>query len=113
MHSDVFFVNAHYQLSESDYLGISVTSPLRIKKGYAVFDLPTGRDYYSDTVYRERYVSELKPDARELDYALYYGKKINSQMQFKTQGGVRVHPNHQKDADNDYQFLFGFDWKFN
>ncbi len=113
LHSDGFFVNAYYQLSDSDYLGLSLTSPLRIKKGYAVFDLPTGRDYYSDTIYRERYVSELKPDARELDYALYYGKKINSQMQFKTQGGVRVHPNHQKDANNDYQFLFGFDWKFN
>lgn len=113
LHSDGFFVDAYYQLSDHDYLGLSLTSPLRINKGYAVFDLPTGRDYYSDTVYRKSYLSELKPDARELDYALYYGKKINSQMQFKTQGGVRVHPNHQKDADNDYQLLFGFDWKFN
>ena len=113
LHSEGFSIDAYYQLSDSDYLGLSLTSPLRIKKGYAIFDLPTGRDYYSDTVYRESYVSELKPDARELDYALYYGKQINSQMQFKTQGGVRVHPNHQKDADNDYQLLFGFDWKFN
>lgn len=111
--SEGFFVDAHYELSEKDYIGLSLTSPLRISKGTAVFDLPTGRDYYSDTVYRETYRANLKPDAREIDYALYYGKNINSQMKFKAETGVRVNPDHQQKASNDYQILFGFDWKFN
>ncbi len=113
LYSDGFAFDAYYKLSPDNYLGLSLVSPLRINKGNAYFDLPTGRDYYSDTVYRKTYKATLKPSARELDYSLYYGKKINPLMSFKMQGGVRVHPDHQKDADNDYQLLFGFDWKFN
>ena len=113
LYSDGFTLDAHYKLNGTDYVGLSLASPLRVKKGNALFDMPTGRDYYSDTVYREIYKASLKPTAREYDWSVYYAKEINPAMHLKAQTGVRINPDHQSDLDPDYQMLFGFDWKFN
>ena len=113
LYSDGFSFDAHYKLNNTDYVGLMLTSPLRIKKGTASFDMPMGRDYYSDTVYREIYKASLKPTAREYDWALYYAKELNPDIHFKAQTGVRINPDHQSDLDPDYQMLLGFDWKFN
>lgn len=111
--SEGFSADIRWTLNKTDYMGFQMISPLRIKNGYAAFDLPVGRDYYTDTIYRESIRADLKPSARETDWAFYYTTEINPAMHFKTQTGVRLHPDHQSNARPDYQVLIGFDWQFN
>lgn len=59
--SDSFALDGHYRYNKTDVVGLQISSPLRIYKGTAAFDLPVGRDNYSDEVYRERFNAGLKP----------------------------------------------------
>ncbi len=110
--SDSFAVDARYQLNETDRAGMQISSPLRIRKGNATFDLPVGRDLYNDTVYRAKVTTALKPDAREYDIALYYTKTITPALRMKSQAGVRLNPEHVAGARPDYNMLFSLDWKY-
>ena len=111
--SDSFALDAHWQYNGNDIVGFQLSSPLRIYKGKARFNLPVGRDDYSDTVYRQQYTAGLKPDAREYKFSLYHDRDINEDMSFKIQADVRLNPDHQKDAETDYRIMFGFNWTFN
>ena len=113
LRSDSFALDAHYMYNKTDVVGFQVSSPLRIYRGTAKFDLPVGRDNKTDTVYRERYSASLKPDAREYKFSLYHDRSINEDMSFKTQFDMRLNPEHQKDAETDYRVMFGFSWTFN
>lgn len=110
LYSDGFSLDARYNLNTKDFMGVQLVSPLRIRKGHAMFDLPMGRDYYTDTVYREKFKASLKPDAREYDISIYYAKELKPKMHLKAQTGIRLNPDHQKDAKPDYQTLMGLDW---
>ncbi len=110
--SDSFAVDARYQLNNNDVTGIQFSSPLRIRKGTAEFDLPVGRDSYTDTVYREKMSASLKPTAREYDMALYYTKIISDALRVKSQAGLRLNPDHIAGATPDYNMLFSLDWKY-
>lgn len=111
--SDSFALDGHYRYNKTDVIGMQISSPLRIYKGKASFDLPVGRDNYSDEVYRERFSAGLKPDAREYKFSLYHDREINEDMDFKAQFDMRLNPDHQKDAETDYRVMFGFNWTFN
>lgn len=111
--SDSFALDGHYQYNATDVVGLQISSPLRIYRGKAKFNLPVGRDNYSDEVYRQQYSASLKPDAREYKFSLYHDKEINEDMNFKTQVDMRLNPDHQKGAETDYRIMFGFNWTFN
>lgn len=111
--SDSFALDGHYRYNKTDVVGLQISSPLRIYKGTAAFDLPVGRDNYSDEVYRERFNAGLKPDAREYKFSFYHDREINEDMNFKAQFDMRLNPDHQKDAETDYRVMFGFNWTFN
>lgn len=111
--SDSFAFDAHYRYNKTDLVGFQISSPLRIYKGSARFNLPVGRDNYSDTVYRQRYSASMKPDAREYKFSLYHDREINENMNFKVQADMRLNPDHEKDAETDYRIMFGFSWTFN
>lgn len=111
--SDSFALDGHYRYNKTDAVGLQISSPLRIYKGTAAFDLPVGRDNYSDEVYRERFRASMKPDAREYKFSFYHDRELNENMNFKAQFDMRLNPDHQKDAETDYRVMFGFNWTFN
>ena len=53
-------------------MGLSLASPLSVRKGKATFAYASGRDNYSDTIYMNKLTSSLKPAAREYDLGMYY-----------------------------------------
>ncbi len=111
--SDSFAVDGHYRYNQTDVIGLQISSPLRIGRGKLKFDLPVGRDNYSDAVYRERFSASLKPDSREYKFSLYNDRVISDDMNFKLQFDMRLNPDHQKNAETDYRMMLGFNWTFN
>ena len=110
--SNSFALDGHYNINKTDVIGLQISSPLRIYAGYAFFDLATGRDNLSDTVYRQIISSPLKPSSREYKFALYHNQQIKKSILFKSELAMRLHPDHQKDAETDYRAMFSFAWEF-
>lgn len=94
-------------------MGLLLSSPLRIRDGYANMMLPSGRDYYSDTMYQNHTKLSMKQQAREWDVGVYGMYQLLPNVRAKTQGMIRFNPEHQKNVKPDYQVLFGLDWKWN
>jgi hypothetical protein len=109
--SDSFSFDAKYNFDETKMLGLQFSSPLRIKSGSAHFDIPVGRDMFTDTVYREEFDVSLKPTAREYDLALYYMHETDN---YDWRGALmtRFNPDHDADAKPDYRALFGMSLKY-
>ena len=112
LESESFAFDTNYKWSKSFDFGFRVSSPLRVVKGTLAIDFPSGRDNYSDTVYRERYRAGLKSDKREYKFAIYANKELSEKLRWSTEFDVRVNPEHQS-AANDYRALFGLSWTFN
>ncbi len=110
--SDSFALDGHYNINKTDVVGLQISSPLRIYNGHADFDIATGRDNYSDTVYRKKVRANLKPSSREYKFALYHNREITESVLFKSEVAVRLHPEHQRDAETDYRAMFGLSWAF-
>jgi len=110
--SDSFALDGHYNINKTDVVGLQISSPLRIYNGHADFDIATGRDNYSNEVYREKIRANLKPSSREYKFALYHNREITDSVLFKSEFAVRLHPEHQKDAETDYRAMFGLSWAF-
>ena len=92
-------------------LGLSFSSPLRIRQGTARFDLPVARDLYTDIVYREQMDVSLKPDAREYDLGLCYTHETEN-YDWRGEIMARFHPDHVADAKTDYRALLGLSLKY-
>ncbi len=112
LYSESVAFDARWHASETDYFGLFVSSPLRVKKGTATFRLPSGRDYYSDTVYFDTATGSLASSKREWDTGVYGVYTLSPAVRLKAQSGIRFHPEHQADAKPDYQVLFGMDWRW-
>lgn len=113
LYSESIALDARWHITDTDYFGLFVSSPLRIKKGTATFRLPSGRDYYSDTVYFDTATGTLAAQKREWDTGLYGVYTVSPAVRLKAQSAVRFHPEHQAEAKPDYQVLFGIDWRWN
>ncbi|MGN0919591.1 MAG: S8 family serine peptidase [Alphaproteobacteria bacterium] len=110
--ADGFAAVAQYDLGSENMLGLSVSSPLRVRSGKVAFDLPVGRSETDDTIYRETFTGSMKPTARELDFALFYRDALTDALTIQSEVGVRLHPDHQKEAAPDYRALFGLKWDY-
>ena len=110
--ADGFAAVAQYDLGSDNMLGLSVSSPLRVRSGKVAFDLPVGRSATDDTIYRETFTGSMKPEARELDFALFYKDALSEALTIQSELGVRLNPDHQKDASPDYRALFGLKWDY-
>ena len=110
--SDSFAFDAHYNFNKTDVVGFQISSPLRVYDGYADFDIATGRDKYSDTVYRKNVRASLRPSAREYKFALYHNRELLERIMFKSEMAVRLNPEHQSGAEPDYRAIFGLSWSF-
>ncbi|MBO4284985.1 MAG: S8 family serine peptidase [Alphaproteobacteria bacterium] len=112
LQSRSFAFDAQYRHNQTDVSGFQISSPLRIERGYADFDIAVGRDDHSDKVYRKNIKASLKPSAREYKLAFYHNRKINDDTFFKTEIATRFNPEHQRDAKNDYRALLGLSFRF-
>ena len=109
--SDGFSFEARYDLEENKMLGMTFSSPLKIKKGEARLRLPYGRDLYSDTVYYDEVRLNLRPEAREYDVGVYY-QSANDRYRFRGEVMTRFNPEHRANAKPDYRAICGLDWMF-
>ena len=107
-----FAFDAQYRSDKASVFGFQISSPLKIERGYADFDVAIGRDDDSDKIYRQHFKANLKNKAREYKFALYHNRQINEDIAFKSEIATRFHPEHQKDAANDYRALLGLFVKF-
>ncbi len=112
MTADGFAAIAQYDLGSENMLGLSVSSPLRVRSGRVAFNLPVGRSASDDTVYRETFTGSMKPTAREFDFALFYRDALSEALTLQSELGVRLNPDHQKEASPDYRAMFGLKWDY-
>ena len=113
LYSEALSFDARYHFNDTEYVGMLLSSPLRVRSGYAQLTLPTGRDYYSDTVYNETHRLKMAPEAREWDSGIYGQFNLAENIRAKMQGMVRFNPEHQAGVKPDYQVMFGLNWLFN
>jgi hypothetical protein len=109
--SSSFAVDANYRYNKTSDIGFRISSPLRIEHGKLRVDMASGRDDYSDTVYRRQYAASMKPNKREYKFALYANKAVNDNLSISSEFDVRVNPEHRA-TSNDYRALFGLAWNF-
>ena len=109
--SEALSFNMTYRLKKAR-VGLDLTSPLRIRRGNALFDIPVGRHPTDDIVYRRQYRASLRPAAREWDISAFYNRMISDSLNFQTKWGVRLNPEHQKGASPDYFGLFNMNWMY-
>ena len=110
--ADGFAAVAQYDLGSDNILGFSFSSPLRVRSGQVSFDLPVGRSATDDTVYRKNFTGSMKPTARELDFALFYRDALTDALTIQSELGLRLHPDHQREATPDYRAMFGLKWDY-
>lgn len=108
--SDGFALVAQYDLGDDNMLGFSVSSPLRVNSGQLSVNMPVGRD--SEHMYSKWYSADLKPTARELDFALFYKDQVTPDLFIQSELSLRLNPDHQADASPDYRGLFGLKYQY-
>ena len=109
--SSGFALDANYKLKNGTDFGMRISSPLRVEHGKLRIDMASGRDNYSDEVYRVRYKGNMKPSRREYKLSLYGNKEIDDNLSISGEIGMRINPEHRA-AANDYRALFGLSWAF-
>jgi len=109
--SDSFAFDARYQPDEKNTLGLQFSSPLRIRSGNAIFNLPVARNLYTDEVYFDEQRVSLKPKSREYDLSVYYMTESDT-IDYRGELMMRLNPDHISGVKPDYRALFGLSWKY-
>lgn len=113
LYSESIAFDARWLLTDTNYFGAFVSSPLHIKKGTAYMHVPSGRDYHSNTIYFDHIHASIKSEKREWDTGIYGMYAVSPNLRLKAQGGIRFNPEHQDNVKPDYQLLFGMHWNWN
>ena len=109
--SDSFALDARWHRTPQEIIGVQFSSPLRIRRGSAVFNLPVARDLTDDVVYFDQIRVSLKPTAREYDLGLYYAKESEN-YNWQAEMTARIHPDHMAGIRPDYRALIGWSFKY-
>ena len=109
--SDSFAFDANYKYDKTTDFGFRLSSPLKVEHGKLYVDFASGRDYYSDEVYRNRYTADIRNNRREYKLAWYLNKDWTDNIRISGELDVRLNPEHRADK-NDYRALFGLSWNF-
>ena len=113
LYSEGMAFDARYDLGHNEHVGVLLSSPLKVRKGYADMTLSTGRDYNSDAAYMETYRMNMASGAHEWDTGVYGQFNLSDTVRAKAQGMVRFNPEHQANVRPDYQLMFGLHWNWN
>ena len=72
LETESYMLAGEYQINGQNKVGLSLATPLTVRKGKASFAYASGRDNYSDTIYMNKLTSSLKPAVQEYDLGMYY-----------------------------------------
>ncbi len=102
--SSSFAIDARYKLTQKDFAGMTLSSPLGINKGYAMFNLPVGRHPTEDIVYRSSSKVSLEEEKTEYDFSFYQARQ-GELFDIKTAATVRFNPDQQSGVRPDYRLM--------
>jgi hypothetical protein len=102
--SSSFAIDARYKLTQEDFAGMTLSSPLGINKGYAMFNLPVGRHPTEDIVYRSSSKVSLEVEKTEYDFSFYHARQ-GELFDIKTAATVRFNPDQQSGVRPDYRLM--------
>lgn len=105
--SESLSLDVGYQMNSEEKFGLQIASPLSIRGGSMMFDLPISRDPTEDIIYRERYSIAMRAPARELDFGLYFNHENIDESWYRAELGTRINPDGLNVAP-DYRMMLGY-----
>ena len=109
--TESYMIAGEYRLNATDKIGVSLATPLTVRKGKASFAYASGRDNYSDTVYMQKLTSSLKPSAQEYDLGLYYQGKPQEDLSLVGKVEARFNADGDRGV-TDYIGIMGMQYSF-
>ncbi len=103
--SDSFAIDTNYQITDNHLMGLSLSSPIRIKSGNANFNLPVALAG-TNQIYYQRTSASLTPEAREMDLDFYF-HRTTDKTTTKFLIGPRFNPDHNN-AQTDWRVMMSF-----
>jgi hypothetical protein len=93
-------------------LGFAVSQPLRVERGHAVLEVPTGRDFVNDTVLFDSQTLNLAPTGREVDVELSHSFWNGGPFSMQTNLIYRMNPDHVATAADTLLLMMRADLRF-
>ena len=111
LETESYMIAGEYKINGKEKIGLSLATPLSVRKGKASFSYASGRDNYSDTVYMQKLTSSLKPAAKEYDLGLYYQGEPKEDLSFTGKLEARFNADGEKGV-TDYMGIMGMQYSF-
>ena len=111
LETESFMLAGEYQLNQKDKFGMSLSSPLSVRRGHTSFQYASGRDNYSDTAYMKTLKGSLKPAAKEYDLGVYYMGAPKENLSFMGKVEARFNADGEK-GTTDYIGILGVSKSF-
>ena len=102
--------NMTYRLKKAR-VGLDLTSPLRIRRGNALFDMPVGRHPTENIAYYDAYQISMADEHREYDLSLFWQDEVHEDWRVRAQMGMRLNPEGRA-VTPDYFTLLGLNIKY-
>jgi hypothetical protein len=109
--TESYMIAGEYRLNNTDKVGLSLSSPLSVRRGKSTFNYAQGRDKYTDTIYMNKLSSSLKPAAKEYDLGLYYQGKPKGDLGLMGKVEARFNADGEKGL-TDYIGIIGVSKSF-
>jgi hypothetical protein len=111
LETESFMLAGEYQLNRKEKFGLSLSSPLSVRRGHTLFRYASGRDNYSDTAYMKTIKGSLKPEAKEYDVGVYYMGEPKEDLNFMGKVEARFNADGEKGL-TDYIGILGTQYVF-
>ena len=103
-----FALRATRQVAEQRVFRVSLSQPLRVERGRALLNLPSGRTKTGEVV-RSALDADLEPSGRQIDLAFEWQQPANIGL-LRLGATVSHQPGHRRDAEPELILLSG--WRF-
>ena len=103
-----FALRAMRHVAEDRAFRVSLSQPLRVERGTALLNLPSGRTKAGD-VMRSAVDADLEPSGRQIDLAFEWQQPLHSGL-LRFGATLSHQPGHRRDAEPELILLSG--WRF-
>ena len=103
-----FALRAMRHVAEDRAFRVSLSQPLRVERGTALLNLPSGRTKTGEVV-RSAVDADLEPSGRQIDLAFEWQQPLNSGL-LRLGATLSHQPGHRRDAEPELILLSG--WRF-
>ena len=105
-----FALRATRHIAEDRAFRVSLSQPLRVERGTALLNLPSGRTKTGEVV-RTAVDADLEPSGRQIDLAFEWQQPLNSGL-LRLGATVSHQPGHRTDAEPELILLSGWRFRF-